>query len=273
VYAAGLRHHNIAPSAAVKAAVAALVVNECGLDATGVSLPRVEPHLVLRFGPAAHQGLDLHVMGVRQRAHRKTLRRGQQVVAARLRLGTHEAVFGVPPSALAEQIVPLQDLWGDAATKLTERLHRARDLSEAAALLDQAIAARLVTAKSHPPHARLALEAAARLATARVNEVADALGVSERNLRRIFRETVGMSPKEFARLTRFHRALHEARAAGAVDWARVAAATGYYDQAHLIADFRALAGVTPRALLHELRGADGVGAPRSAAGAYSARAS
>jgi AraC-like DNA-binding protein len=259
VYATGLRHHSIAPSAAVKA-VAALVVNECGLDATGVSIPRVEPHLVMRFGPKAHQGLDLHVMGVRQHARRKTLRRGQQVVTARLHLGTHEAVFGVPPSALAEQVVPLQDLWGDAAADLVERLDRASDVYAAASILDQAIAERLVTGKRHGVRTRLALEAAARLATARVNEVADALGVSERNLRRVFRETIGMSPKEFARLTRFHRALQEARVAGDVDWAGVAAATGYYDQAHLIADFREIVGVTPRALMNELRGGYGVGA-------------
>jgi AraC-like DNA-binding protein len=190
---------------------------------------------------------------------------------ARLRLGTHEAVFGVPPSALAEHAVPLKDLWGDAAARLADRLDRATDLDDAASILEQAIAERLVIVKSHDARTRLALEAAARLATARVNEVAEALGVSERNLRRIFRETIGMSPKEFARLTRFHRALHEARATGDVDWAGIAAATGYYDQAHLIADFREIVGVTPRALMNELRGGAPVVAPHLATAACSIR--
>jgi transcriptional regulator GlxA family with amidase domain len=39
-----------------------------------------------------------------------------------------------------------------------------------------------------------------------------------------------------------------------LSWAPIASSTGYYDQAHLIAEFRAIAGVTPRALLGELRG-------------------
>ena len=110
----------------------------------------------------------------------------------------------------------------------------------------------------------LALDAADRLTRASVNAVADDLGVSERHLRRVFRETVGVSPKAFARLTRFHRALRAAREDGHASWASIAATAGYYDQAHLIAEFRAIAGVTPRALLGELRaGSLGSSSPKS----------
>jgi AraC-like DNA-binding protein len=82
--------------------------------------------------------------------------------------------------------------------------------------------------------------------------VANDLGVSERHLRRVFRETVGVSPKAFAKITRFRRAVCAARDDAYPRWASIAVATGYYDQAHLIAEFRAIAGVTPRTLLREL---------------------
>jgi AraC-like DNA-binding protein len=85
-----------------------------------------------------------------------------------------------------------------------------------------------------------------------VNTVADDLGVSERHLRRVFHEALGVSPKAFAKLARFHRALSAAREERPASWASIATRAGYYDQAHLIAELRAIAGVTPRALLGEL---------------------
>ena len=89
-----------------------------------------------------------------------------------------------------------------------------------------------------------------------MNAVAVDLGVSERHLRRVFRETVGVSPKAFAKLARFHRALRAAREDASRELGDASPPhAGYYDQAHLIAEFRAIAGVTPRALLGELRAA------------------
>ena len=248
----------IAPSPRAASAVAALFVYECDHDGPRVAFPRPEIQLVVRFGVNAPGGLDVHAMGVRRVAHRKHIRSGQRTVTARLRLGATEAVLGAPASAIAGRIVALEDLWGDAATgSLCERLAGARDVNVAAAILESTIAERIAGAHGRRAGSRLALEAADLLMSASVNAVADDLGVSERHLRRVFRETVGVSPKAFATLTRFHRALRAAREDGHGSWASIAAVAGYYDQAHLIADFRAIAGVTPRALLEEL-GADRV---------------
>jgi AraC-like DNA-binding protein len=251
----------IAPSPRAASAVAALFVYECDRDMPRVAIPRPEIQLVVRFGPSARRGLDVHAFGGRQTVHRKVIRSGQRTVTARLHLGASEAVLGVPAFAMAGRIVALEELWGDAATqRLCDRLADARDTVDAAAILESAIAERLAIAEVRRAGAQLALDAADRLTSANVNEVAFDLGVSERHLRRVFRETVGVSPKVFAKLTRFHRALRAARGEdGHASWASIAALAGYYDQSHLIAEFRAIAGVTPRALLGELRAAPPVG--------------
>jgi AraC-like DNA-binding protein len=191
--------------------------------------------------------------------HRKVIRGGQRTVVARLRLGAHEAVLGVPASEITERIVSLDDLWGDVATKrLLERLAAARHATTAAAVLEGAIAERLALARGSWGGPRLAFDAADRLKSANVNAVAAELGVSDRHLRRVFRATFGMNPKTFAKLERFNYALAAARKEGHENWARIAAEAGYYDQAHLIAEFRMIAGVTPQALLDELGAAPAV---------------
>jgi AraC-like DNA-binding protein len=169
-------------------------------------------------------------------------------------------VLGVPASEIAGRVVALEDLWGTApARRLFDRLDAARDTQHAAAILDRAIADRAAIAQRHDAHTELVLDAADRLTSANVIAVAFALGISERHLRRVFRETVGVGPKTFAKITRFRRAVSAAREASQPSWARIAATTGYYDQAHLITEFRAIAGVTPPALLGELRAARSIG--------------
>jgi len=242
--------NRVAPKASAACAVAALSVNEYDRDLPRIAIPRPAVQIVVRFGPSARDGLDVHAFGVQRRVRRKLIRAGQRAVMASLHPGTSKAVLGVAADAIAGQVIELDDLWGRAATqRLLDQLATTRVTSEAAEVLESAIAARAVISGSN----RLVLEAAERLASAGVNIVATDLGVSERHLRRVFREAVGVSPKEFARLLRFNRALRAAHEDDGESWAGIAAAAGYYDQAHLIGEFHSISGVTPRALLSELR--------------------
>jgi AraC-like DNA-binding protein len=80
----------------------------------------------------------------------------------------------------------------------------------------------------------------------RVDELAREIGISRQHLARQFQQHVGVSPKTFARVIRFRRLL-QTLPKHDTDWADLAARHGYYDQSHLIADFRELAGTTPNA--------------------------
>ena len=79
---------------------------------------------------------------------------------------------------------------------------------------------------------------------ASIESVAAAAGVSRQHLARAFAHHVGVSPKTFARVMRFRRAIAIARG-GREGWAELAEELGYFDQSHLIADFREFAGETP----------------------------
>lgn len=258
------RRHRLRPSASTAWAVEVLLAQERGEGTRHVLIPRPQVDLIVRVGPAVPGGVDAHAVGPRSQVRRKVLSGVGWTVTARLRLGASEATLGVPAAALADRIVPLGELWGEgAARRLLDQLGGNGDGRALAAVVEGAIEERLATCA--PPlrrSAALALEAASRLgapALASVGVIAQDLGVSERHLRRLVREAFGVGPKSLARLARFRRALRLAQRNDDVGWARVAAAAGYYDQAHLIADFRAIAGATPRTLLDELRAAASVG--------------
>src|SRR6185295_2939861 len=74
-------------------------------------------------------------------------------------------------------------------------------------------------------------------------------GVSRQHFSRQFRECLGISPKLYCRLARFHSGLAHAHAQGKVDWAETALDLGYADQSHMIAEFRQFSALTPQALV------------------------
>jgi AraC-like DNA-binding protein len=83
-----------------------------------------------------------------------------------------------------------------------------------------------------------------------IDRVARRVGWGARQLQRRFRDEVGISPKYFARIQRFQGVLH-AMNNPKLNWVSVANRYGYFDQAHLIRDFRQFSGKPPTALLDQ----------------------
>ena len=78
-----------------------------------------------------------------------------------------------------------------------------------------------------------------------VAQLAADLGVSSRQLTRRFQHTVGLSPKEFARVSRFLHALRCLSGGQHRSLTETALACGYFDQAHFNHEFREMAGMAP----------------------------
>ncbi|MET8906279.1 AraC family transcriptional regulator [Micromonospora sp. NPDC004551] len=90
----------------------------------------------------------------------------------------------------------------------------------------------------------------------RVDDFARRHGTSTRRLQRLFLDHVGVGPKWVIRRYRLQEAIEQA-AAGPLDWSRVAADLGYADQAHLVREFTAVAGVSPAAYARSLAASRG----------------
>lgn len=81
-----------------------------------------------------------------------------------------------------------------------------------------------------------------------IGSLADAACLSKKQYGRIFKEQVGMNPKEYARIVRFQKALWLLQC-GKRNFAHIAAECGYADQSHLIREFRTMSGYTPKSIL------------------------
>lgn len=79
----------------------------------------------------------------------------------------------------------------------------------------------------------------------RLGVLAREVGYSQKHLISIFRNHVGVTPKEFVRVLRFQKAIGEIERRGRISWSDVALDCGFYDQSHLISEFRSFSGFTP----------------------------
>ena len=182
-----------------------------------------------------------------------------QTVAARFKPGAAARFFQLPLCELNDGRTDLRQLWGrDLAARLGDALWT-QPLSDTQRMqiLQDFLLLRL---RKTPLSAAsgLALQAVALIDNARgdlrVEELAAQLNVSRQHLALQFRQHVGISPKLFARISRF-RAVNSALKTlpAHADWAQVALQYGYFDQSHLIHDFQDFARSTPQAWLARRR--------------------
>ncbi|MGX1668701.1 helix-turn-helix domain-containing protein [Streptomyces sp. NPDC055400] len=221
-------------------------------------VPDAATRLVFRVLPDG--GTDVVAIGPRTKASYYEETRLPMCLQLRFRPGAARPLLGVSVRELVGRAAPLESLPGEAGRRLAgglAALGPAPDpdavLARMTELLPDGLTPRDRGERARDGLVRAAVEA---LSTApgrdrpgTVAEVSRQLAVSERQLRNLFAEDVGLSPKHFARIDRVRQVLAGAGAEGNPRWAGLAHATGYYDQSHMTAEFHALFGVPPTAFV------------------------
>nr|WP_205862787.1 helix-turn-helix domain-containing protein [Planosporangium thailandense] len=156
------------------------------------------------------------------------------------------ALLGLPAAGVAAAVVGLEELLGSGARELRERMAVTVDWPRRFAVLDEVLSRRTDrAAPASPILEHLWRRTVGSGGTTRVGDLAAEIGWSRRHLTARFTAEFGLSPKEAARVARFDRAKRLLRAPGRPTLARVAALCGYYDQPHLVREWREFAGVAP----------------------------
>jgi len=173
-----------------------------------------------------------------------------QFLGVRFKPGKAHGFFRVAAGELTDFTVPLDDIWGRIGTNLVSRLAEQHSLRHMIVRLEEELLKRLRSMNTEDPYLqpiiRFILD---RRGAVSVESLSTMAGISRQHMARKFDHYVGISPKLFCRVMRFQNMMKNVRSLGSVDWASAALDLGYYDQAHMISDFKEFSGLTPASFL------------------------
>jgi AraC-like DNA-binding protein len=192
---------------------------------------------------------DLAIVGLMTKPQSFDIPSGQSYFGVRFRPGMASA-FVPEASQLNDKVEPLESALGADARHLFEQIVNARSPKQTVDTVE-----RFLRPLEPPDRAHRALDHLSACDLS-VDRLAAESGISVRQLRRACLQRAGVSPKYLSRILRFRRAAEHigkvADQGAAITWAEVAAACGYFDQAHFIRDFQEFTGSTPGRYLQSL---------------------
>jgi AraC-like DNA-binding protein len=191
----------------------------------------------------------LNVVGTMTRAHLFDLPTCQFTLGVRFKPAMAARFLRAGAKEIVDESIALSDVWSSMRTRrLAEQTADARTPEEGAAQIESALGEAPLL---DPPEKAIAQLVECR-GLVNLHELADAARLSPRQFRRACLERTGLAPKRLARILRFRNAIARATPKRRGNWADVALECGFYDQAHLINEFREFSGVAPGKYLSDL---------------------
>jgi AraC-like DNA-binding protein len=181
------------------------------------------------------------ITGAHSASYVSDIAANEPVMAIHFRPGGASAFLGIPLGELENRHVGIDHVWGRTGRELHDRLIDASSVEARFGLLEHFLLS-TISPRRHPGVCAAMAEIEAN-PSVRMAELGRLTGLSTKRLIALFRDEVGLSPKEYARVRRFQAAL--LRLADGVGGARIAAELGYFDQAHFVREFRSFTQITP----------------------------
>lgn len=173
-----------------------------------------------------------------------------------VRVGFHPGglhrLLGIPMSEICDESFDAADIFGSGIHEVNEQLQEAGSFDEIRDIIEKFLLGIVNKLKPALPFDLAMLELLKFNGNLSVEKVASIACLSLRQFERISKERIGMSPKYFSRLVRFSKAYRLRENYPGISWTNIAYECGYFDQMHLIRDFKQFAGVPPGVIEKEL---------------------
>ncbi len=161
-------------------------------------------------------------------------------------------LFRIPPAVFANENGDGRDLLGHGIDRLWLRLAEKNTFQERIQVAEDYLLPFARNALTKTSVMETAQHAYLRNGAVKIQDLANHSSLSLRQYERRFVTEIGFTPKLFARITRFQRALDIKRIAPRRSWMSVAHELGYFDQMHMVRDFQCLSGNAPSDLLQRI---------------------
>jgi AraC-like DNA-binding protein len=191
------------------------------------------------YSPGVARGLQL--VGTMTTARRFAISAGDVQFGVRFRPAMSRSFLPLPGPETLDKAIALSDIWDACGSRLNQQISEAQSVRQCIDLIEE----RLANPRDITVVQLICTSIVEQAGQVRIDDVAFQAGFSTRQLRRLFLEQVGLSPKHFCRIIRFRSSVSRLSERGPADWAQMALECGYYDQAHLINEFRQFSGYTP----------------------------
>ncbi len=172
------------------------------------------------------------------------------LIGIRFHPGGTAPFFRLPMHELTNQVVELSGVSRKLTSKLVSETLALPRIDQKIQVLQALLTKYLLENKNDLNMLRVATWMLRRSGIASMAEISRAAGLSNRQLERRFLADVGIGPKLFSRILRFQTVFRVVDKDAPL-WPLVALECGYYDQAHLIKDFRQFTHQTPAVLFAE----------------------
>lgn len=167
------------------------------------------------------------------------------ILGINFRPGALYRLCGISIEKLVNQVLCASLLFGKEINQLAERLIAAKSQEEMLSFVERFFFEKLKQIEKLSPF-DMAISALVREnGNMAMDEVANLACMSEKQFERKSIERLGMLPKLFARLIRFSKAYMIKESSPTINWSNIAHQCGYYDQMHLVRDFKQFSGSTP----------------------------
>ena len=169
----------------------------------------------------------------------------------RFKPGVATSIINSPINEMTDHIIDIRKIKNSKTESLAEILQNKKSSQEKVSFLNS-VFSKVISSQSliedETEYALSLIKQASGKCS--VKEISERVGWSRQHLTRKFLKHTGLTPKFYSQVVRVNSLIHRYNSSAKHSWGYLAQTCGYYDQSHMINEFKNITGVTPQIFLN-----------------------